>query len=126
MGQRENRRQQRQRGRLERQRLWPAELHMVDLPDILDPPAYLEEQRGKFIKMLETIADGTDDLALKARICLDLLRLSSMGRSRVDLSSRTSLELPDLSHLSVEELERIIQAGREPQGDGGAGGRGAR
>ncbi len=91
-----------------------------------DPPQYLEERRAKHIRMLEEIADRWPDPYLKARICVDLLKLSSLGSRKVDLTQRQSLELPDLSHLSVEELDRIIQAGKEPQGDGGAGGRGAR
>jgi len=116
MGHKEVRRQQRQRGRLERLRLWAAGPHLADLPDILDPPGYLEEQRGKFINMLEAIADEADDPALKARICLELLKLSSLGRSRIDNLAQVQLmELPDLSHLSVEELERLIRAGEAEQ-----------
>ncbi len=81
-----------------------------------DPPQYLEERRGKLIRMLEEIADRCPDPYLKARICVDLLKLSSLGSRKVDLMQRTSLDLPDLSHLSVDELERLIRPGKEHQG----------
>jgi hypothetical protein len=114
MGHGEARRQQRERGRRERQRLWPKTLHVADLPDVLDPPAYLEEQRGRYIRMLETIAEETDGPVLRARILLDLLKLSSLGRSRVDDTTQPRLqELPDLSHLGVDVLERLLTASPE-------------
>ena len=89
---------------------------LISLPT--DPPQYLEERRGRLIRMLEEIVERTADPLLKARICVDLLKFSSMGLRKIDLSQRTSLELPDLSHLSVEELERLIQAGKDHQGGG--------
>ena len=67
------------------------------LSEPTDPPQYLEERRGKLIRMLEEIADRCEDPLLKARICVDLLKFSSLGSSRVDLTQRPSLELPDLS-----------------------------
>ncbi len=90
---------------------------LMSLPT--DPPQYLEEQRAKHIRMLETIAETCDDPALRARICLDLLRLSSLGSRRIDLTQRHTMELPDLSHLTAEELDRLIRAGEEHQGGQG-------
>lgn len=116
----EKRREQRRRGRLEDRKRLRSKLKFDDLPDILDPPTYLEEKRGRLVKMLEGIADETDDPVLKARVCLELLKLSSMGRTRLDLRSAPwEGMLPDLSHLSADELERLARGGQPPALQGG-------
>ena len=92
---------------------------LISLP--ADPPQYLEEQRAKHIRMLETIVCETQDPYLKARICFDLLRLSSLGSRKLDITARQSVELPDLGHLSTEDLERLI---REAKGQATTSGNG--
>jgi len=113
-------RKARLRRREEDRRRLRSRLRFDDLPDILDPPSYLEEKRGRLVKMLEGIADETDDPVLKARVCLELLKLSSMGRTRLDLRSAPwEGMLPDLSHLSAEELERLASGGQAAALQGG-------
>ena len=81
-----------------------------------DPPQHLEALRATYIPMLEEVAERWADLALTGRICLDMLKVSSLGRTRIDVTGRRApLELPDLSYLTVEELKRLIRLSEDPQ-----------
>mgnify|MGYP001619479820 FL=1 len=81
-------------------------------PSLTDPPEYLESLRLPLIQRLKKTLEETDDEELVARICVNLLKFSSMGRSSVDLvHSLKRDELPDLSKLFSEaDLERLVEA----------------
>jgi hypothetical protein len=83
---------------------------LVDPGD--DPPEFLETRRLALIKALLTDASETEDRELRARICVNLLKLSSMGRTSLDLvHSLKRDELPDLSRLfQADELAALVEA----------------
>ena len=60
-------------------------LDILGLPEIADPPQYLEDRRAQLIQALIKDASETDDPELRARICVNLLKFSSMeiGRAHV-------------------------------------------
>lgn len=110
---------QRKRGREERRVLGHLEAReplplddgeaFIPRDDVADPGAYLEKQRIAYIDRLERIAARVEaaDPVLTARICLDLLKLTSTGRARLDVTVKRHQELPDLSHLSLDDLQQL-------------------
>ena len=74
---------------------------------------YLEDRRAFYLARLESIAEQAEsdgDLDTATRVYLSLLRLSSLGRVRVDLKGELErlIPLPDLSQVSDEQLEAMI------------------
>ena len=102
----------RRRGKVGRMAAHGRPMDFGVLPDIEDPPEFLEARRGILLQALLIDAAETDDRDLRARICLHLLRLSSMGRAGIDLVHSLSRdELPDLSAmLSEADLIHLIDA----------------
>lgn len=77
-----------------------------------DPPEFLEARRLALIKTLIIDASETEDRELRARICVNLLKFSSMGRNSLDLiHSLKRDELPDFSKmLTTEQLAALVGA----------------
>ena len=105
-----------------------------------DPPEYLEARRLALIRALIQDASQTCDRQLRAKICINLLRFSSMGRVGVDVSATVRRDdLPDLSKFfNTDDLSKLAGASDEVLqgfaqridearmlGDGGGHGRGS-
>lgn len=80
-----------------------------------DPPEFLEARRLAFIRALIQDASQTTDRQLRAKILINLLRFSSMGRVGVDLSATLKRDdLPDLSKFfSTEDLAKLANGSDE-------------
>lgn len=74
-----------------------------------DPPEYLEQLRLALIKALIRDASQTTNRELRAKICVNLLKFSSMGRTQMDVSVRRE-DLPDLSQLGDAALMQLLTA----------------
>jgi len=107
---------------IQAQRFLPLDEH--------DPVAYLELRRLEYVKRIEAIADHANLMAnsegrdakawheLELKALAFATRLTSVWKSRVDVSMATNLGLvrpPDLKNLSGDELKRL-EAG-EPLAD---------
>jgi hypothetical protein len=78
---------------------------------IPDPPAYLEKQRAAYIAEVEACARACEIPKDRAELFLKLLRLTSLGRTHVDVHAELDklAPVPDLSGLSTEQLDRILR-----------------
>lgn len=78
-----------------------------------DPPAALEALRGKLIARIERLIDSTPDDRLSGSLAVAALKLSSIGVGKGDVTIMLEREnRPDVSHLSTEDLERIVEASK--------------
>jgi hypothetical protein len=86
--------------------------NLTALSTLEDPTAYLEALRKPIIDRMLEIADATVDDALEARILHDLLRMSSMGRARLDVTAHTGTDpalVDAVARLSQDQLERLAR-----------------
>jgi hypothetical protein len=79
-----------------------------------DPLAYLEERRLFYVTELEQIAEeakSRGDYATAAKVFVNLLRFTSLGRLKVDVHGHLEklTPEPDLSKLTNEQLDRILR-----------------
>lgn len=111
----EARRFQRERGKQERRRLGfrvdQNSSAATDSHRIPDPPAYLEQQRSAYIGEIEACARACEIPKDRAGLFLKLLRLASLGRTRVDVHGHLEKLMPEpnLSKLTNEQLDRILR-----------------
>jgi hypothetical protein len=94
-----------------RRRAMEARGRIAPRPDVAEPSAYLEALRIPLIDGLLDTLDTTQSEGLATRIRFQLLHLSSLGRTRVDLATESKFADPAiterLSHLSPAELARL-------------------
>ena len=108
----QQKRQARARRRAEKSVKHRATPNLTTVSTLADPTAYLEELRKSLIDRLLEIADATVDPALEARICHDLLRMSSMGRARLDVTAHMGTDpalVEAVSRLSYDQQERLAR-----------------
>jgi hypothetical protein len=78
-----------------------------------DPYAYLETRQLEYVQKMESLAEQAEaagNLALAEQTYRDLLRLTPLGRARLDVTAQLEkAEVPDLSMLSGEQLIEIIK-----------------
>jgi hypothetical protein len=79
-----------------------------------DPVAHLEEHRLLYVTRLEQIAEEAKNLGdyeTAARVYVNLLRFTTLGRLKVDVHSQLEklMPEPDLSRLNDEQLDRILR-----------------
>lgn len=95
----------------------PLDIETLGDPHIDDPPEYLESIRTNLIKSLLIDASETSDRELRAKICVHLLKFTSMGRGEKS-QERPHDDLPDLSQLLTEaQLATLAAAPEEALSD---------
>lgn len=109
----ENRRNQRERGKRERRALGFRVDRFSQVTNaafnIPDPPGYLEQQRATYIAEIESCARACEIPTDRAELFLKLLKLTSLGRTRVDVHAELDklAPEPDLSKLTAGQLDKI-------------------
>jgi hypothetical protein len=108
----QQKRQARARRRTEKSVQHRATPNLTAVSTLEDPTAYLEELRKSLIVRLLEIADATYDQTLAARILHDLLRMSSMGRARLDVTAHMGTDpalVEAVARLSYDQQERLAR-----------------
>lgn len=109
----EGRREQRARGRAERRRLGYASALPAALHD--DSAAWIEERTPRWLEEAERCAMRSAEPRERFAMLRSLLGLSSVQRQRIDVSGTIGLQpLPDLSHLSVDQLRDVLAGANSP------------
>lgn len=82
----------------------------LSAPLTTEPSSLIEALCPDLVKRLLEIANATEDEALEASICHRLLALSSLGRTKVDVSAQLARQdVPDLSAFPPEQLVELIK-----------------
>jgi hypothetical protein len=104
--------QQKAEARDRRRSTEPRKSALAELT-VLNPAAYLDARQLEYVKEMEDIASAAKaagNLALAEQTYRDLLRLTPLGRARLDVTAHLDKQdVPDLSMLPPEQLLEIIR-----------------
>lgn len=104
--------QQKQDARERRRATDPRKTALAELT-LLNPAAYLDARQLEYVKEMEDIAvvaKAAGNLALAEQTYRDLLRLTPLGRARLDVTAHLDKQdVPDLSMLPPEQLVELIK-----------------
>jgi hypothetical protein len=110
---------ERRQARERRRATDPRKTALAELT-LLNPGAYLDARQLEYVKEMEDIAaaaKAAGNLALAEQTYRDLLRLTPLGRARLDVTAHLDKQdVPDLSMLPPEQLLRIIEQAKEMTG----------
>lgn len=92
----------------------PPEQHFPPMSEwnaVQDPTAYAELRSGLWVAMYEGIADRlcqAGQLEAGGQVLLNLIKMTKVGRPKADINLGKTMAEVDLSHLSEEELVKLI------------------
>src|SRR5262249_51029319 len=105
----------RERGKMERRTLGYRVDEFSESKDVTaripDPPAYLEQQRATYIAEIEACARACEIPTERAELFLKLLKFTSLGKVRVDVTAQLGKLAPevDLRALSDEQVAATMR-----------------